>query len=104
MKNIFIICLSFLFACKSNKTGTEKEKSTSIPEGVVEVMVKDFRGLDGCGFLLQVNDTLKLEPVELADSLKQNELKLYIRYQPVKDYMSICMAGLPVRITEAYYR
>ena len=104
MKYFLILCLFFLFSCKSNKTGAEKEKSDAIPEGTVAVVVKDFKGLDGCSFLLQVNDTLKLEPVELADSLKQDGLNLHIKYQKVKDYMSICMAGMPVRITEAYYR
>ena len=104
MKYILTTGLFFLLSCKSNQVKTEKEKSDSLPPGTVAVTVKDFKGLDGCSFLLQVNDTLKYEPVELADSLKQDGLKLYIRYQTVKDHMSICMAGMPVRITEVYYR
>jgi hypothetical protein len=99
---IGIICFS---SCRERKnTVYSIENETAEREGLTSATVRDFAGLDGCGFLIVLKDSSRLEPVGLADSLKQNELKLWIRYKPENDYMSICMGGTPVRLTEARYR
>jgi hypothetical protein len=101
----FIITICLFSACRESKSTVYSiEKENAEREGLTAATVRDFAGLDGCSFLVVLNDSTRLEPVELADSLKRNELKLWIRYKPENDYMSICMGGTAVRITEARFR
>ncbi len=55
--------------------------------------------LDGCGWMLQLDDEKKLQPVNLNNDFKKENLKVWIQYQPVKQGNSICMAGDMVTIT-----
>lgn len=61
------------------------------------VTVVDKTGLDGCTFLLQLNDSSLLEPINLDDSYKINGTKLAISYRVVS-VMSVCMAGTTVKL------
>jgi hypothetical protein len=97
---LFIVLFFSCSACRNSKTSAVEESVA----GYTAVTVRNFTGMDGCSFVLVVNDSLRYEPVDLADSLKQDELQLWIRFKPVKDHMSICMAGTAIKITEARYR
>ena len=79
-------------------------KSADIPAGFSAVIVRDFSGLDGCAFLLVKDDSTRFEVVNFPDSLKVDGKELYVRTAHVKDFMSICMGGKPVRLVEARYR
>lgn len=57
-------------------------------------------GLDGCGYLLALDDGKMLEAINLSDTLKKNDLKLWIKYHPEKNAMSVCMSGMVVRIDD----
>lgn len=56
------------------------------------VTVIDFRELDGCNFILKTDDGKNLIPENLADSLRKNQLKLWIQYSETNK-PNICMSG-----------
>ena len=77
--------------------------------------VRDLTGLDGCGYVFELEDGTRLEPVRnlicgtppLPKEVTEDPLfnfqfeegkKVLIDFQPV-DAGSICMAGTPVKIT-----
>ena len=86
------------------------------PCGTLATVV-DATGLDGCGFLLHLDDGTVLEPMPavficgtppipeefLNNALNEFELadgqRVSIAYEPVDDMFSICMAGQMVKIT-----
>lgn len=70
-----------------------------ISEGYVKATVTDNTGLDGCRFMLTLESGKKLEPVNLEEKYMKDGMKVWVKYQSVKDMMSICMAGEMVRIT-----
>lgn len=56
--------------------------------------VKDFTGLDGCRYLLVLDNGDKYLPVDLGDSdfQFQDNQRVRFGYQEVPDAVSICMA------------
>ena len=98
-----IVLICFCFILSSCAPGKEI-KSSEVPQGFMVVTIRDYSGFDGCGFLLVKDDSTRFEVVNFPDSLKQNGKELFVRTGPVKDFMSICMSGKPVRLIEARYR
>lgn len=68
--------------------------------GSVHVKMRNLTGLDGCGWVLQLNDNSYLE----AQNLNEFEIEfvegkdLHVKYEEV-DGGSICMVGKIVKIT-----
>lgn len=90
MKNIlFISCLLFVFSC-SKKSGCSNSE---------HVILRNLTGLDGCGWVLQLDDGSKLEPQNLNDfEIEYVEGKsLQVSYTEI-DGASICMVGQIVNI------
>lgn len=73
-------------------------KRDFIKEGFVKVKVRNMMGLDGCGFLLILDNGEKLEPTNLDKQFMQNGTMLWIKYKPTGN-ASICMAGKVVTLT-----
>jgi len=73
-------------------------KRDFIKEGFVKAKVKNMMGLDGCGFLLILDNGEKLEPTNLDKQFMQNGIILWIKYKPTGN-ASICMAGKVVTLT-----
>jgi hypothetical protein len=69
---------------------------------LISAEVVDFTQLDGCGFLLQLNDSTKLIPLNFPDSLKKNNLRIKIKYHTVNKN-TICMAGKTVELILVKY-
>lgn len=87
-------------ACTGTKTSnTAKE----IPEGAVKAEVRKY-DVDGCGYMLFLEDGKKLNPDNLPEEFKKEGLKVWIVYGIKKDAMSICMAGDNVRISRITLR
>ena len=93
MRKLLIICVLLAgIACS-------KEKTTGL-NGTIE----DFTGrLDGCGYLIQLDNGKRLEPVS---NVSGRELipgrRVSIEYIS-KPAVSICMAGETVEITSLRY-
>jgi hypothetical protein len=79
--------------------------------------VKDLTGLDGCGFVFELSDGSKLEPIRqvircgtppLPKEVTEDPLynfqfvdgkKVRIAYEEITEAASICMVGKVVKIT-----
>ena len=64
-------------------------------------VVKDFTGLDGCGFIIELEDGSRLEPAEVMvkDFEFRDNQKVWLTYVALENMVSICMVGEMVRIT-----
>lgn len=57
--------------------------------------------LDGCKFMLQAEDGgKKMEPDEIAPAFQKDSLKVWLKYQPDDNRMSICMMGQPIKVLD----
>lgn len=92
---LFSICIS----CSEDETS----------DCSVSATVRDLTGLDGCGFVFELEDGSRLEPIiyyyiqhEPSDPLSNFQFvdgkKVMIDYE-VTDRGSVCMVGQVVRIT-----
>ena len=101
---VFIFSISIITAgCKTSKENSRPESETKSPNTKnIFVTVVDMRSLDGCGFVFRREDETLLIPVNMPDSLKVINLKLYVNCSEVKS-MSTCMAGKLVELKHADY-
>ena len=67
----------------------------------VKATMKDSTGLDGCGYIIELEDGTRLEPINLAtfDFQPKDWQKLRVTYEVVANSGSICMVGELVEIT-----
>ena len=96
--------------------GCHDEDETINKSCGVAAIVKDLRGLDGCGYVFELTDGTRLEPQRLLycgtpplskemleDPLLNFEFvdgkQVRIGYTEIKDAMSVCMVGKVVKIT-----
>ena len=118
MKKLFYFFLSLCFIpytiyltschCKkktvsSENTSTAEVKRDFEKEGYVKATVINYE-VDGCAFMLQLEDGKKLEPSGLAADFKKDQLAVWIKYIPKKGGASICMAGQMVDLTDIQLR
>src|SRR5687768_13149848 len=96
MSRKIIIMLAIVLALGCGMPG--KTGSETIPAGAIATTVVDYRELDGCTFLLELDDKQKLQPVNLPLEFQKHGVRLYVLYK-VKDGMGICMAGKMVELT-----
>ena len=108
MKLLSVLLILLLLSCSkksaplSEVKDASPEQKTAVrdyeKEKFVRATVVDMTGLDGCQFLLSLEDGGKLEPINLEPAYKKDNLPVWIRYIDLKESMSICMAGKMVRI------
>ena len=61
--------------------------------------VYDYTGLDGCGFIIELDNGLKLEPVKFMNKIElRDSMRVKLSYSPVR-MASICMVGQTAIIT-----
>ena len=108
MKTIIFIQCVLMFAC------TEELVTKNCG---TEATVRDLTGLDGCGYVFELNDGTRLLPVwdvyycgtpPLPKEVTEDPLynfeyvdgkKVIIGYEERSNNATICMAGRPVKIT-----
>jgi len=87
---LFSICFAFLVGCdKSKNCGNNATTGT----------IKDYAGLDGCGFVIELSTGKRLEPINLIDmkiAVKDGK-KVRFTYKSVSSG-SICMVGEMVEL------
>ena len=101
---LFIFCF-VLFATLHSCfviTGVKNKPSklaldTHEQKGFVKATIINYT-LDGCSFMVQLEDGKKLEPVNLQMEFRKDNFKVWIKYQYYKSN-SICMAGEMATIT-----
>ncbi|MBL7876247.1 MAG: hypothetical protein JNL53_11325 [Cyclobacteriaceae bacterium] len=113
MKTLFI---SFLFCSTLILSGCDEEPLHMTCDQSQLATVRDLTGLDGCGYVFELADGTRLEPMRLfycgtpplskemtEDPLYDFEFldgkKVKIAYEEIPDAASICMVGKIVKIT-----
>ena len=99
-----ITCLIFIFTMEScflfigvkNKS-SEPAADTHVQNGFAKAIIINYK-LDGCTFMIQLEDEKKLEPVNLEKEFKKDNFKVWIKYRHYAGN-SICMAGEMVTVT-----
>jgi hypothetical protein len=81
-------------------------KSTSPETGAIAATLHDYTGLDGCSWVIKLENGEVLEPVNLADFTIELEegKKVWLKYAEQNDLASICMVGLIVKIDRIWER
>lgn len=95
MKTLISILIVTLFL---NFPGCQKEEPVISDE--LQGTVKDYTGLDGCGFIIELDNGEKLEPAEIVDTafVLYDGQRVLVTFSELKDMGSICMVGKIVRI------
>ncbi|MBC7863119.1 MAG: hypothetical protein IAF38_09100, partial [Bacteroidia bacterium] len=87
MKNFALIFLSLLLlslvACKGHKTAVDYYPAAKMDrhyesQGFLKAVVKKY-DIDGCGFMLFLDDTKKLNPKNLDEKFKKEGLKVWVK-------------------------
>ena len=87
-----LIIFMFLLAGCSKTSSPETE--------AVVATLSDYTGLDGCSWVIKLDNNEVLEPINLSEftiELKEGK-KVWIKYTEQNDLASICMVGPIVRI------
>lgn len=71
--------------------------------GALKAKVVNYE-VDGCKWLLELDNGKKLQPIELAPQFHKDKMKVWILYESQKDAMSNCMAGEIIKLTEIKLR
>lgn len=103
LKQIVLILLVVLTASCSKKVAGLKSFPEETKEGYIKATVVNLT-LDGCSWMLQLEDGKKLEPVNLKEEFKKDKLNVWIQYQVKKGGMSVCMAGEVITISDIKLR
>jgi hypothetical protein len=90
-----IIPLLLLASILLSSTGCRKNECVDGEKAVL----RDLNGLDGCGFVVELTDGTRLEPVNLSDfSVSLTDGKpVWVEYHEISSG-SICMVGTTVQI------
>ena len=61
----------------------------------VYATLHDYTGLAGCGWVIEADEGVVLEPLNLGEFIANPDrgMRLAIDYQEEDDYLSICMLG-----------
>ena len=103
MNKLILLCVILCTACctkKANKSNANDLIDTSCINSEQAILV-NRTGLDGCGWLLDTEKGVTLEPTNLHEfniTLKDTK-KVTISYTIQHDMMGICMAGDIVKLT-----
>ena len=82
-------------------TGEVKlDDSEYVKNGFKSAVVIDNSGLDGCGFMILLEDKAKLQPVSLPEEFKKHQLPVWIKFQYKKGAVGVCMSGRIVNLLD----
>lgn len=86
--------------CIVNKDKNIDQKTVVMTEkGYTQGVIIDKTGLDGCTFLIQVNDSIVFHPINLDPKFSIAGLKVYFKYKKSRK-ATICMNGQPILLQE----
>ena len=95
----YLILIFCFFVLNATKCSKNKGDATCSEMGTI----KDYTGLDGCKFLIELDNGENLQPVKYSDADFGDKLKdgqrIKFSFEEVTDQMSICMAGKMVEVT-----
>jgi len=110
MKHLLPLTVLLLAACSTtppeSQPTSKTESEQTDPSEPVQVKeyklgtVVDKRNLDGCTYLIELVTGETLDPVNLPEQYRKDQLSVSLRYEAVENKMNTCMAGKMVRIHE----
>ncbi|MCC6725310.1 MAG: hypothetical protein IT258_12455, partial [Saprospiraceae bacterium] len=84
---LFLAVFSVVVACKT------KQPATNVGSCQTVGTVKDFDGLDGCGYLIEIKGGKLLNPVVIPEGFRfKKDQTVRFDYQVLHDMASVCMA------------
>ena len=100
---IFTICCTTISCSKSvyMQESKNEEKHSELCPNAVEATLKDLTGLDGCSWVLELDNGKRLEPSNLQkfDNIKLEDGKrVFVEYKTIHNAASICMVGTIIEI------
>lgn len=95
---VFNLTWVFVFILISSSCQPSRGTSDNL-EGLTVVTVRDFRDLDGCGFLLEQTDGKFLQPLNLDSVFNHDGMILGISFKTSKT-PTTCMKGTPVQLIQ----
>ena len=76
---------------------------SNVPDSLLKGTVKDYTGMDGCGYVIELDNGSKLEPVKVDNTFTfADKQRVALSYKELKDLASICMVGKMAEITSIY--
>lgn len=108
MRSILMMCLGLAIvvsSCKNGQKSTEEVKKTDPgAEGYVKGTMADQSGLDGCGWIITLDDAnaeSKIKAINPVDDLpaefKSDGKTVWVKFTP-SDMMSTCMKGQMAKV------
>jgi len=90
-----LIAAFTLAACNSTKSDNTQKADKNLTEGVLV----DMNNLDGCGWIIKLEDGTKLQPVNINkfDFEPKDGVAVLFRYKKV-DMAGVCMLGQMVEL------
>lgn len=106
-----LLLLAGFSACKAKKKAavvenTRTETAQPKEKPVVEGTLRNMAGLDGCKWMIELNNSKKLQPTNLADFdvPMVDGQHVWVDFVEQQGVMSICMAGKVVKLIKLYPR
>lgn len=83
------------------ETNAEKERTAQIiKEGYIQAVIEN-KTKSGCGFVIKNTASKEfLLPNNLEDQYKQDGLKVWLKYRPIRPLQGSCSIGRPATIEE----
>jgi PKD repeat protein len=96
---IFNVCLEIVTSDSCTSSYCDTVYVGVVPYCSLTGIVKDYTGLDGCGFVIALDNGEVLEPAEIVPNfILWNGQRVRLSYTELTDRTSICMVGKIVRI------
>ena len=98
---LIIVCMILLTAFQS--CFSHAKEIPQIPKEQINAFIGYTKAivinttLDGCSWMLELEDGKKLEPVNLMEKFKKDNTKVWIQYKHYDNY-SFCMSGEMVTV------
>ncbi len=105
----FIISLfaiiTFFSSCAIHKKGDHEvpDETKHSFEGYEKATVINY-SVDGCTWMLLLDDGRKLQPAELKTEFQKDKLMVWITYTIKKGSVGICMTGTMISLTDIQLR
>jgi hypothetical protein len=97
---IILMLINAMISCTPAKDVGGATKDTT-PSCKTLATIKDNSGLDGCRFVIVLDDGKRLEPLAVEDKNFQfsDGQRIRLNYEQEREMMSVCMSGMGVRVT-----
>ena len=91
-----LVFLGFISCKPKGKVGQQTDYAAL---GYKEATVLDYE-VDGCIWMIQTADGKKYEPQNLQEEFRKDQQKVWVKFELVKNAMTICMGGAVIKLVD----